>query len=368
MRYCSLVIVYLLLSLASFAQNQKMGDNATDTLPKPEEKHLLAFPFILRSQETSWGFGGIMAVFFKPKMLDSSVRTSDVNFLALYTLRKQQIFVANSTIYFPHENEIIHFQSSYSYFPDDFWGLGNGTPQIDKTAYTQHQFLINVEFLQRIVDKLYAGVNYLYQNTSNITAATDSTFNNIIGFNGGNVSGIGPMLSWDSRNASYSPTAGFFAEIKYAFFDSHIGSNFNFSMFDADVRKYISLTESKNTILALQGIASFRSGDVPYRQLAKLGGTDMMRGFYAGRFTDKNLMAAQAEVRQHLFWRVGAVAFGAMGEVGPTLKDFYLSQMHYSYGAGLRFALSQQEKLNLRIDYGRTLHTSTVNLQIREAF
>jgi hypothetical protein len=42
--------------------------------------------------------------------------------------------------------------------------------------------------------------------------------------------------------------------------------------------------------------------------------------------------------------------------------------MHYTYGAGARVALSQAEKLNLRVDYGRTKHLSTVNLQIREAF
>jgi hypothetical protein len=94
----------------------------------------------------------------------------------------------------------------------------------------------------------------------------------------------------------------------------------------------------------------------------------MMRGFYGGRFTDKCLVASQAEVRQFLFWRFGVVAFGAMGEVGPTTRDFYFPDMHYTYGGGLRIALSQVEKLNLRIDYGRARHSSALNLQLREAF
>jgi len=364
MKYCNLSILLLLTNISIFAQTTAQSG---DTLAKASQKSVLSFPFITRSLETSFGFGGVMAVFFKP-MRDAKLRTSDADILALYTLRNQKILVGNSTLYFPHENKIVRFQTSYSYFPDNFWGLGNYTVQSQKEGYSQSQFVINPQYLQRLWRKLYVGVTYLYQNTGDISYKPNGDFEkyNVVGKDGGNVSGIGPMLSWDSRNSSYSPSAGFFAEVRYMVFDQRLGSTFNFNMLDADIRKYFALTGT--TVLALQGIAGIHSGDVPFRQLEKLGGTDMMRGYYAGRYTDKCLLASQFEVRQHLIGRFGVVGFGAMGEVAPNLKGFYLPYMHYTYGGGVRIALIEAEKLNLRVDYGRALHNNAVVLQIREAF
>ncbi len=368
MRFCVLLLTFVLIGGNAFGQHKQTG-YSNDTLPRPnKQKHYLAFPFVVRSLETSWGFGGVAAVFFKPKILDSSVRTSDANLLALYTLRQQQILVLNTTIYFPHEDKIIRFQSSYTYYPDNFWGLGNTTKPGDKVDFSQNQFFVNAQFLRRVHSRLYVGITAEYQITGKVGYAAGNVIDqeNILGRYGGNTAGIGPILSWDSRNASYSPTAGFFSEVQFVYFDKHLGSGFNFTLLNADIRKYFAL--SKSTVLALQGIATLGAGDVPFRKLAELGGPDMMRGLYGGRFTDKCLAATQAELRQFLFWRLGVVAFGAMGEVGPSFKTFYLPDVHFTYGAGLRLALSKAEKLNLRIDYGRARDNGTLNLQLREAF
>jgi len=79
-------------------------------------------------------------------------------------------------------------------------------------------------------------------------------------------------------------------------------------------------------------IPRFYLGNTPFRKLEELGGTDMMRGYYGGRFTDKCLM------------------------------------VHYSYGGGLRYMLSKEEKLNLRLDYGIARHSNAFTVQLREAF
>jgi len=68
--------------------------------------------------------------------------------------------------------------------------------------------------------------------------------------------------------------------------------------------------------------------------MEELGGADMMRGLYGGRFTDKCLMAYQAEYRRFLFWRIGMVGFASMGEVASTPGRFELDSFHYAYGGG----------------------------------
>ena len=79
-------------------------------------------------------------------------------------------------------------------------------------------------------------------------------------------------------------------------------------------------------------------------------------------------MAYQAEYRRFLFWRIGMVLFSATGEVASTPGRFELNGLHYSGGGGLRFALSKEEKLNLRIDYGVAKHSNAFTVQLREAF
>src|SRR6201994_2484308 len=139
-------------------------------------KNLLAFPFAVRSLETDWGFGGIVARFFKAEKKDTTIRTSDVNLLGLYTLKKQLILVLSSTIFFPHEDHIARFQASYSYYPDDFWGLGNHTSFTDKEGFSQKQFFINPQFLKRVHKNLYVGVTYEFQHTGPVTYPAGGVF------------------------------------------------------------------------------------------------------------------------------------------------------------------------------------------------
>jgi Omp85 superfamily domain len=266
------------------------------TKPEAAARTLLTFPFAVRSLETNWGFGGIAARFFKAgKTQDSTIRTSDINVLGLYTLRKQLILVLNATVFFQKEDQIARFQASYSYYPDDFWGLGNHTPYTAEEGFSQTQYFINPQFLQRVHDNFYLGVTYEFQHSGPITYTPGGLFDqeNITGRYGGNTSGIGPILSLDTRNNAYSPDHGFFAELQYVWFSSFLGNNFNFQVFSTDVRKFIYL--SPKSVLALQGIAGLTFGNTPFRKLEELGGADMMRGYYGGRFTDKCLMAYQAE-------------------------------------------------------------------------
>jgi len=366
MRAGLLILLFLTFSVSLFAR-QREGV-PVDTIPTPPDKNLLAFPFAVRSLETNWGFGGIAARFFKAKKADTTIRTSDINVLGLYTLRSQLILVLSSTIFFPKEDHIARFQASYSYYPDDFWGLGNHTSFTEKEPFSQKQYFVNPQFLKRVHGNLYLGVTYEFQHTGPVTYTPGSVFDkeNIAGRHGGNTSGIGPILSWDTRNNAYSPDRGAFAEIQFEYFKNVLGSDFNFRLLSIDFRKFIHLTGKE--VLAFQGLGGFTFGNTPFRKLEELGGADMMRGYYGGRFTDKCLIAYQAEYRRFLFWRIGIVAFAATGEVASTPGRFELDGFHYAYGAGARFALSKEEKLNLRVDYGIAKHSNAFTVQLREAF
>ena len=77
-----------------------------------------------------------------------------------------------------------------------------------------------------------------------------------------------------------------------------------------------------------------------------------MRGYFEGRFRDKNLLALQAEYRLPLFWRFGLAAFAGAGKVADAFAELNSGGIKYSYGAGLRYLFSKREKIQVRLDVG----------------
>jgi hypothetical protein len=72
-----------------------------------------------------------------------------------------------------------------------------------------------------------------------------------------------------------------------------------------------------------------------------------------------------------LFWRLGAVGFAGIGNVGSRFSDVNFQELIYSYGGGLRLALNRRERLNLRVDYGWRIGQVLSNglyFQLGEAF
>lgn len=360
---------FLILLLLATGVSTARAESVSDTLPPAKQpSKFLFFPFGARSPETGWGLGGAGLFFFKTHKQDPTLRTSDVNLIAFATEKHQLIFYLNSTVFFPHEKKVLRYQGSFSYYPDKTWGIGNDSRKADLERYSYHQFFINPQWLYRTFSKLYVGASYEFQRWYDMSYERGGILDRqaVTGRSGGNTSGIGVLFTWDTRNNAYSPTQGIFSELNYTVFNTAVGSNWNFSTLSFDFRKFRMLR--KNTVLALQYQLRMNNGTTPIRNMAMVGGTEMMRGYYKGRYTDKSMTAAQVEVRQFLLWRLGMVAFASAGEVGATPVDFSLNGMHYAWGGGLRLLLKADELLNLRIDYGFGHHSQGLYVVVKEAF
>ncbi|HLZ89620.1 MAG TPA: BamA/TamA family outer membrane protein [Puia sp.] len=260
-------------------------------------------------------------------------------------------------------------QLSYSSFPDNFWGLGKRAPDTSKESYKFKQYYIYLHPQCLIFKSLYLGTLYEYQRVFDITYPDGGLFDrqNVPGRFGYHVSGLGLSFTYDTRNNAFSPDKGVMLQFYFDHFSPLFGSDYQYTNYVVDLRRFLRIY--KQQVLAIQAFGSFNSGEVPLRSLAYLGGANTMRGYYAGRYRDKNAAVIQAEYRVPLFWRIGAVGFGDIGNVGPEVKDIDFHHFKYSYGGGLRVALNQKEKLNLRLDYGIAKGSSQgFYLQIGEAF
>jgi hypothetical protein len=120
--------------------------------------------------------------------------------------------------------------------------------------------------------------------------------------------------------------------------------------------------------VAVQGSA----GSLPFYELPSLGGIETLRGYIANRFTGNASWHAVAEYRLWLFSRgfaltdtirferIGMALFYEAGTVADAVDRLFGSQVHHSYGLGLRFALERTALL--RADVG--FSTEDINVTV----
>jgi outer membrane protein assembly factor BamA len=330
---------------------------------------ILVLPIIASSIETGWSFGIVSAATFHLSSRDTVTRTSNAQALALYTTRGQFVAALNGSLYFPGERFILNEQLSYSSFPDKFWGLGKRAPNSNEESYKFKQYYIYLHPQFLVARNLFFGVVYEYQRVFDVEYKPGGLFDqqNVLGRYGYHVSGFGLSLTYDTRNNAFAPDKGVMLQFYFDHFAPFFGSDYQYTNYVIDLRRFLRIFRQQ--VLALQIFGSFNAGETPLRSLSYLGGANLMRGYYAGRYRDKNAAVIQAEYRVPLFWRIGAVGFADMGNVGPSLDYLNFNHFKYSYGGGLRVALNQKEKLNLRLDYGIAKGSSQgFYLQLGEAF
>ncbi len=302
---------------------------------------------------------------------DSTTRTSNIKNVTFYTLRNQLVIASDGTIYSPNEKYILHFIASFSHFPDRFWGLGNETSVDNQEKYSISQFDIYPQLLRKVFADFYLGVSYEFQNVYNFEYNTDGTslfdIQNITGRKGGKISGAGILITWDSRNNAFSPSKGFYIQYYLGDYNRNIGSDFNFTLHNMDIRKYFAF--KKDRVLAFQLNIVSTVGNTPVRDLASIGSSSYMRGYYEGRYTDRSMAAFQTEFRVPVTTRWGFTTFAGIGRVGSSLSDaLKFESLKPSFGVGLRYALRPKEKLNLRVDAGFGQQSQGTYINIGESF
>lgn len=334
------------------------------------QSKLVIFPAMTRSIETSWAFGGAASYTFRVSAKDTLSRTSSIQMGVLYSLRKQLVSSIRGTQYLRNENWIFNEQISFSSFPDKFWGMGKNTVDNSVEDYSFKQMYIYLHLMKKIAPRLFAGLLYEYQRVWNISYKPGGLFDQqqVPGRQNYHVSGLGLSLTYDSRNHAFSPDKGFFAQTYFNHFSPLTGSQYPYTNLVVDVRKY--MPAGKDAVFAAQAWLFGNIGkSVPLRSQAAFGGDNTMRGYYQGRFRDLQQFVIQGEYRRHIYKRFGIAAFAGIGNVAHEIGELNFSNLKYSFGGGMRYALNASEKLNLRIDYGIGKgNNSGFYFQLAEAF
>ena len=336
----------------------------------PGKPQFLVYPTLGYAPETSWEIGASALALFYAKGDYKHNRLSEVKAFTFFTTRRQYGLWVDHSIYGDQDNWFFLGAIRQQRFPLLFFGIGPDTEGDDPILINANYTLIRERVLRKIRKNLFIGLEVDFQRLYKAEFERPP-FPRPLGAEGTSNMGIGLGLVYDNRSNVLNERSGLFAEVALLDYHSRWGSTFHFRGVYWDVRKFFPMNRDSSQVLAVQAAGAFLSGDVPFNQLALLGGDMLMRGYYLGRYRDKNYVGVQAEYRFLPFpfsKRLGAAVFMGYGGVTPEVGAFNLKHFRPAGGAGLRFLLFPQKDIYVRLDVGITPEGTGIYFFTGEAF
>jgi outer membrane protein assembly factor BamA len=327
------------------------------------------YPYLFYTPETNLAFGAGGIMYFRTAR-EPELNLSSVLLSGYYTINNQYSLTLAPELYFSSNRYIARGEFNFGKFLDKFYGYGSNSEEINNPDYFTQNFGINLNFQADVSEKFEIGAIYDFLYTNVIDKKNNPFLNNnsVLGSEGGISSGLGLKLVWDSRDYVYLPTTGGYYIVSAVYYKKVLGSDFEFNDYLIDLRRYFKITQGH--ILTFQLYGNFARGFPPFYEMPRLGGDVTMRGYYEGRYRDRNFVATQAEYKTWLVekWKLGVVLFGGIGDVADELDDLKVRDFKYSYGFGFRYVFDEKERLTVRADFGFGKNTSGVYFAMQEAF
>ncbi|MGB5610638.1 hypothetical protein [Eudoraea sp.] len=311
-----------------------------------------AYPYVFYSPESQFagGAGGIY-IFYAGQQ--ENLKPSKIGFGGYYSTNKQYKLSVSPNLYFFENKLYIEAPTSFGFFVNKFWGIGDNSPKSETASFSMESFTstVTVQVPPKLFSADRTGLIFDYDKTSIVDTLENTLISNdsVVGNDGGESIGIGTDLLWDSRDNLFFPNNGSYQYFKVVVYPNGWG-NFNYSQLQLDVKAFKAI--SPDHVFAFNFYIESVIGDTPFYRLPAIGGPSRMRGFFSGRYRDNFYGMMQLEYRQYVWKKFGMVAFGGLGNVSENILTYNFSTMKYSGGIGLRYLFNKKEKINLRMDIG----------------
>lgn len=312
-----------------------------------------------------------------PSSVSTPARPSQISLGAAYTQNKQLLFFVPFQVFYDHDNYYLNGEIGYYRYSYYFYGVGQR--EVPRELYGVNFINTKINAFRRIATlpssgKLYGGIRHQYEDFGVTTVAPEGLLavGTVPGASGSRRSAYGLGLFYDSRDQVFFPTKGVIIDLTYlrnrwTASERQTDAPTQYDRYGVEASSYHALAGPK-LILAVNYVASYTSGVAPFNDLSKLGSARRMRGYYEGRYRDRNLALLQTEARFVIYRRLGGVAFGAVGLLGDNQTLLRTNDPKLAYGGGLRFTVNRADHINIRIDYGISRDSGGLYVTIGEAF
>jgi hypothetical protein len=288
----------------------------------------------------------------------------------MYTSNKSWGALAFHSMSLAHDRFRVLAVAGYGDVNVDFYGIGPNAGDRNASIELENKsYLGLVQAQYRVAKGLYVGARYEYLNIDTRIETDQPVFPGLDIPQPelrSKVSALGPAITYDTRDSSLNPGRGAYLTAVGMFNLHDLGSDFDYQKTQLAANGYFSAT--RGGTFAIHGSLCATSTGGPYYDLCMFGANSDLRGYEAGRYRDRASWAMQAELRQHLGGRFGAVFFAGIGGIAPDIGSLGDTKLLPSAGMGLRYRASKSTGVNLRLDFAIGNDSNAVYFGIGEAF
>ena len=287
------------------------------------------------TREGSFGIGGAATGLYRLDRRDSLMQPSDISLSGNASVNGFYTLTVKGNNHFRGNRSRLSYRLQFQNKNLDFWGVSYDACRVNPVSGYRRQ-MVRWES------------DYVYKLTPDFH--------------------VGAALNLNYTRATRLTRPEYLAGQRSSYFFTGVGLSLQYRNIFATTLTFDAFVPVwRGGVLAFDLYGQLNGDDVPWTLREELGaGTSRMRGYYAGRYIDNNQLSAQMELRQHIYGRVGCVAWAGGGTVFPKLSQLRMKDMLPNYGLGLRVEF--KHNVNIRIDYGFGKDTGGFVFQFAEAF
>ena len=335
--------------------------------PKPNKKidfGIIGGPHY--ASDTGLGLGLVASALYSTDRSDSTLEKSNASLYSDMTTKGFLMIGLRGNNIFPKKRYRLDYRLYVYTFPSYLWGFSY--PQSDnddnKSKYSRTKFEVMTRFLIPINRYSYLGPIARYQyvhayklkdQAPQLLEGLPKTVSDF---------GVGVSYTFDSRDFMLNASRGWFMQLDLTTNPTFLGNNDTYWSAELQLATYRKAW--RGAIIAGELHTRQSTGQVPWPMLADVGSSNRMRGYYEGRYRDKNVIDAQVELRQHIWHRNGIVLWLGAAEVFPRYSDMRFSRILPNAGVGYRWQF--KKGVNVRLDYGFSRNGTGFIFNINEAF
>ena len=316
--------------------------------------------------DTGAGIGLVASATYSANRADTLLERSNASLYSDVTSKAFLMIGLRGNHFFPGRRWRMDYRLYVYTFPSYLWGLGYDQADDDanKSKYSRTKFEGMARLLARLGRHQYLGpiVRYQYvhayrlkQRAPQLLAGQPMTVTDV---------GAGLSYTLDSRDFILNASRGWLVQVDLTANPAFLGNNRTYCSAEMQVCTYRRVW--RGAVIAGELHTRQNAGHVPWPMLADVGSSNRMRGYYEGRYRDKNVIDVQVELRQHIWHRNGMVLWAGAAQVFPRYSALRLDRILPNAGVGYRWQFKQG--VNVRLDYGFSRNGTGFIFNINEAF
>ncbi|MFT5374152.1 MAG: hypothetical protein ACI906_000968 [Candidatus Latescibacterota bacterium] len=235
---------------------------------------------------------------------------------------------------------------------ESFFGIGNDTRSASKSAFSDTQTQMGLEFNHRHGSMLHWNSGLGYRRVAIDAGRSSSAPSADLIYSDNRLLGWGQHADFAEAHINAraqfvdrpgSPTRGYRARAGLRYSHSLDKAKLSHWALQLNSEHFFELFYRRTLSLQLGSAWRWAPGAnrIPFYELSPLGGSDFLRAERRGRFRDRGAAFAALHYRYPVWKMIDGHIFSETGRVFAQPQDFTLSGWHHNYGAGLRLWVPQ---------------------------